>query len=271
MTMDTTEGFGSDAQRALLRRGRMTYEITARDPRFTYYGRTAGLVSPADGSFDELAALARLQGNSNYGSVPVRDMGPLLEASIAAGFSPVQYTRWTGGKSALEKASDMVARNPLPGGLRTEWLGAETTAQVRASFGKMALGCGVLPPSHDALTGQIKPGMTLLAVTPEGQVVSCATAVAFLNRGHPDAGVECWWGMLATDPEWRGQRLSLILGAKVIGEMAYRHVFSRFFTGVEPGNAPSEAVCTRLGLNDTDFNILSISDASLVPGGRMTK
>ena len=90
MTADTTEGFGSQAQRALLRRGRMTYEITARDPRFAYYGRTVGLVSPSDGSFDELAALARLQGNSNYNSVPVKDMGSLLDASIAAEFSPVQ-------------------------------------------------------------------------------------------------------------------------------------------------------------------------------------
>jgi len=216
MTADTTEGFGSQAQRALLRRGRMTYEITARDPRFAYYGRTVGLVSPSDGSFDELAALARLQGNSNYNSVPVKDMGSLLEVTIAAGFSPVQYARWTGGETAMQKASDVVAHNPLPDGLRIEWLGAETTAQVRASFGKMALGCGVLPPSLDALTGQIKPGLTLLAVTPEGQVVSCAAAVTFLNQGHPDAGIECWWGMLATDPEWRGQRLSLILGARVI-------------------------------------------------------
>lgn len=271
MTADTTEDFGSAAQRALLRRGRLTYEITARDPRFTYYGRTVGLVSPDQGTFDELAALARLQGNSNFARVPNADMASLMDTAKARAFAPVRYARWAGAQGALHMASEIVARDPLPEGLRIARLGTETTPQTRRSFGRMALGCGVLPPSAGLLAGQVKPGLTLLAVTAGGRVVSCAAAVAFLNDRHPDAGLECWWGMLATDPEWRGQRLSLILGARVIREMADGHGFCRFFTGVEPGNAPSEAVCTRLGLKNTDLSILGIADTSLVPGGRMTK
>ena len=65
--------------------------------------------------------------------------------------------------------------------------------------------------------------------------------------------------------------LSLRLGAEVIVEMNRRYGFSQIFTGVEPGNAPSEAVCTRLGLRATDHSILGMADPDLVPGGRMTK
>ena len=247
------------------------HEITANSARHTYYGRTVGLATPVDGPFDELAALARLQGNTNYAKVPNADMPDLLQMAKAQGFSPVHYARWVGDDSALQSADRIVADQPLPSDLSLEWLSVDTQADVRASFGEMALGCGVLPPAFDALTGQVKPGMTLLAVTADGRVVSCAAAIGFLNGAHPDATVECWWGMLATDPDWRRKRLSLILGARVIKEMAEQHGFSRFFTGVEPGNAPSEAVCTRLGLSDTAFSILGIADASLLPGGRMTK
>lgn len=266
-----SEDFGTEAQRALLQRGRSMHEVTAKSARHTYYGRTVGLASSVDCSLEELAALARLQGNATFAHVPSADIPNLIEQAEAQGFSPVHYANWSGEDSALQSANKIVADQPLPGNLRLEWLSADTPADVRASFSAMALGCGVLPPAFDALTGQIKPGMTLLAVTPEGHVVSCAAAVGFFNEPHPDANVECWWGMLATDPDWRGQRLSLILGARVIKEMAKQHGYRRFFTGVDPGNAPSEAVCTRLGLRDSASSILGLVDASLLPGGRMTK
>ena len=242
-----------------------------RDPALALYAFCRVADDEVDLTRDKAAALARLQGNTNYAKVPNADMPNLLEQAKAQCFSPVHYARWSGEDSALQSADSIIADHPLPRDLRLEWLSADTQAEVRASFGAMALGCGVLPPALEALTGQVKPGMTLLAVTAEGHVVSCAAAVGFLNSQHPDTNVECWWGMLATDPDWRGQRLSLILGARVIQEMAQQHGFRRFFTGIEPGNAPSEAVCKRLGLSDTAFSILGIADASLLPGGRMTK
>lgn len=73
-----SEDFGTDAQRTLLQRGRSMHEITVNSARHTYYGRTVGLVTPVDGPFDELAALARLQGNTNYAKVPNADMPDLL-------------------------------------------------------------------------------------------------------------------------------------------------------------------------------------------------
>jgi hypothetical protein len=38
------ELFGSDEQRALLRRGCAMAELLRQDPRFSYYGRTVGMV-----------------------------------------------------------------------------------------------------------------------------------------------------------------------------------------------------------------------------------
>ena len=77
--------------------------------------------------------------------------------------------------------------------------------------------------------------------------------------------------MLATHDTRRSESLSIILGAEVLIEMHERYGFTEFFTGVEAGNAPSEAVCTRMGLRNTSQSILSVADPSLLPGGRMTK
>lgn len=52
------EFFGNDDQRAVLRRGRGMAALLGQDRRYSYYGRTVGLVGPEDGDIDQLAALA---------------------------------------------------------------------------------------------------------------------------------------------------------------------------------------------------------------------
>jgi len=110
-----------------------------------------------------------------------------------------------------------------------------------------------------------------MAVDRDGKVAACAGAAAFLHPDHPKGGEECWWGMLATHPDWRGARLSLRLGAEVMIAVHRDHGFTRFFTGVEPDNATSEAICTHAGLHRTDMSVLTVADPALLPGGRMTK
>jgi RimJ/RimL family protein N-acetyltransferase len=77
--------------------------------------------------------------------------------------------------------------------------------------------------------------------------------------------------MLATHPEWRGARLSLLLGAHALAAMMERYGFTRVFTGVEPGNAASEAVCTRVGLTPVGTSTLGVADPTVLTSGRMTK
>ena len=96
----------------------------------------------------------------------------------------------------------------------------------------------------------------------------------FMAYVHPDQTLgraQCWWGMLATHPDRRGERLAVILGAMALIRMQDRYGFTQVFTGVEPGNAASEAVCRRMGLAPADTSVLSVADAALLPGGRMTK
>ncbi len=88
---------------------------------------------------------------------------------------------------------------------------------------------------------------------------------------HPRLGGQAWWGMLATDPARRGQRLALILGAMVIEKMHDRSGFADFFTGVEPGNTGSEAVCARIRMHRTAFATIGCADPMTLGSKRMTK
>ena len=268
---DPQEYLGTGAQRAVLRRGRALFDLIRDRPHFTYYGRTVGVFSPEDAPLDQVIALARLQGYSNFGCVANDRVAALSEAARAQGLQPMHYARWVGAGQTLEAARRMMDTRPLPEGLRAQWLTRDTPPDICASFADMALSCGVLPPNLAVLRGDLRPGACLMAIDAAGAVVSCAAAAAFAHEEHPSGKAECWWGMLATRDAARGQGLSLRLGAEVIVEMNRRYGFSQIFTGVEPGNAPSEAVCTRLGLRATDHSILGMADPDLVPGGRMTK
>lgn len=47
--------------------------------------------------------------------------------------------------------------------------------------------------------------------------------------------------------------------------------FADFMTGVEPGNAPSEAICARMGLTRGQDAVLGCSDPRALASGRVTK
>jgi hypothetical protein len=129
----------------------------------------------------------------------------------------VHYARWEGEADALTRAREIIADTPLPDDLTLGWITAETPDPIRAAVAEMALDCGVLPPSFAVLSGTIRPGTACFAMEPSGRVVSLAGAAAFLHPDHPDGRAECWWGMLATHPDRRGARLSLLLGAHAHG------------------------------------------------------
>lgn len=263
--------FGSEAQQALLARGRATYELIKGDPRFGYYGRTVGLTKRLEGDVELLKSLAQLQGNSNIARVPSADVPDLIAACQAQGLSPVNYARWVTGEDWLAKARDNVSRQTLPDGLRLHWMSRETPQEVRAAFADTALGCGVLPPTLSALTGELRPGAACFALTENGQVASLAAACDIGLAGHPSETSTCWWGMLSTQEAWRGHGLSLMMGAHVMLRMHEAYGFSRFMTGIEAGNSASELISARSGLAASDEAIIGAADPTLLPGGRMTK
>jgi len=265
------EVFGTEPQQTLLRRGRAFHDLTRDDTRYTYYGRTVGLASPQDGDMDELHNLTVLQGNSHYANVNDAALPALRDTAVARGLSVAQYACWTGGAEALSAARATLDRHRLPKGLTAVTITPATPAETVLKLAQVALACGVLPPSGAVLRGLIKPGTAIVAVDDRGQPAACAAAAGFLHPDHPDGGTTCWWGMLATRPERRGQRLALILGAMAMLDMHARHGFTDFFTGVEPGNTPSEAICARMGLAPNGTSVLGVADPRQLPGGRMTR
>lgn len=265
------EVFGSAAQRALLARGAHAFALLRDDPRITYYGRTVGLASPEAGDMSLLAALARLQGGSAYGCVQNAGLHRHADAARAQGFAITTYTRWEGAGAARDAAGAVLRDHALPDDVTVHWIDADAPAERLAALAEVALCCGVVPPAGAVLRGRARPGVALVARDARGRPVSCAGAAAFFHRDHPLGRAECWWGMLATHPDRRGDRLALILGAMALIRMHERFGFTQVFTGVERGNGASEAVCRRMGLAPADTSVLSVADASLLPGGRMTK
>lgn len=265
------EFFGNDDQRALLRRGRGLAALLARDRRYSYYGRSVGLPGPEDGDIDELAALAIVQGSATYLTVPLNQVESIKASILARGLVPMLYDKWEGTRSAIAAARQVVATLSLPEDLTMLRLDASTADGHLASMAEMALGCGVLPPCGEVMRGLLRPAVCLVAIDRAMRVVSCAASSAFAHEDHPKHGGQAWWGMLATDPARRGQRLSVVLGAHALLEMETSFGFGDFMTGVEPGNAPSEAICARMGLSRGKSAIIGCTDPRALASGRMTK
>jgi hypothetical protein len=263
--------FGDEAQQALLRRGAAMRAVTAQDPRFTYYGRTVGGTALGEVPLETVIALAQLQGNSNLAFVPDADVPALRATCDKRGLKVAHYVKWEGGSKARAAADALIATQRVPEDLTVAWLDRDLPEKLRQGFADTALLCGVLPPALDVLTGERQPGIACLAHDASGKVVCCAAAASYLAPEHPHGRSQCWWGMLATHPDRRGERLSLLLGALALREMHRRYGFSDFMTGVEPGNSASEAVCARMGLAPLGLSIVGMADPALLPGGRMTK
>ncbi|SHL62801.1 Acetyltransferase (GNAT) family protein [Roseovarius marisflavi] len=271
MTSTGQDYFGTEAQISVLRRGRALFDLTDTDLRMTYYGRSVGLADTDAQAMDRLAALIALQGNSALGAVEDGDIGHWQAEAQRRNLTITHYARWLGTQKATQTARTLLDLHPLPQDLTVIRVDRDAPAEAMAQLADVSLACGVLPPSGAVLRGVRKPGIGLVALDQTGKGVACAGAASYWHPDHPKGQRQCWWGMLATLPERRGQRLALILGAMAVIEMQERYGFTEVFTGVTPGNAASEAVCARLGLRAEGTNVLAFTDPHQLPGGRMTK
>ena len=209
------EFFGSDDQRALLRRGRALAALLGQDRRYSYDGRSVGLPGPEDGDIDQLAALAVVQGSATYGTVPLDQTETIKAAMVARGLVPMLYDE-VGGFSLCRRGGTTGCRDCFPArGPDDAASGCVLSGWQLASLAEMALGCGVLPPCGEVLRGLLRPAVCLVAVDRAANVVSCAASSAYAHEDHPRQGGQAWWGMLATDPVRRGQRLSLFWGQRL--------------------------------------------------------
>lgn len=270
MTFSTDEFYGSEQQQTMLRRGRAMFDMLRDDTRLTYYGRTVGITDAVAADLDLLERLAFLQGASHFAAVPVADANALAAQISERGLSVTLYPRWVGGDAALKRAKDIVASFPLPRDLSVRTIGPNAPVKDLDLLADIAEISGVLLPAGSVLRGILKPGVAIVAVEAEGRPVSCSGAAGICHPENPTFGRQAWWGMLSTHPDRRGERIALILGAMAMIAMHERFGFASFMTGVQAGNAPSEALCSKLGYTPDGMTTVTVVDPRAISSGKLT-
>lgn len=248
------EYFGSPSQQGLQRRAAAMWALLHDDPAYCCHGRAVGVTEPSPETIGQQIALARLQGVGACEGVSAEDTPARRAALEAAGLKLDEYVSWRGGAEAIRTAREVLASRSLPAGLTVGQVDADTPAEVMAQLDRVTASCEVLLPMGQFLRGIARPAVCVYAQTGDGEVVATSAAVA---QFHPASsrGREFWWGMLATDDRYRGQGLALLLGADSLVRMVESHDMTGFFTGIRAGNAPSERLCSKLGLEATDRTI----------------
>ncbi|MDU8909790.1 hypothetical protein [Aestuariicoccus sp. MJ-SS9] len=262
------EYFGSDTQKALQYRAWQLWTLLRDDPRFYCHGRGVGLADWNSGDIREQKALARLQGIGAVEGVPdPEDHCARLETR---GLRTDRFNRWQSGPDVLDIARSVRNARPLPPDLTVQATGSDTPADEMAGLDALTQGCGVLLPMGAFLRGHDRPTVCLYASDGAGRIVGAAASIAQFHPDHPKGGT-AWWGMLSTDESRRGERIALILGAMAMLEMNARFGFATFSTGIREGNAPSEALCTKLGLRPTGDAVVIAIDPATFAADRVTK
>jgi RimJ/RimL family protein N-acetyltransferase len=236
---------GSDAQVAVVRRAQAIHALLKDDPRFCYQSRTVSYVGYDDGAVNTTLNLVRLQGYSSIQFVP-RKFGDHIKSEFnAAGLSPVQWEQYWGRA-------------------------AETDDTTIHAICAVSLAQGVLPCPGSAMRQQGPRGVYYYMTDQNGAVA--AVGGGFMSY-HPKGPRhdEAFWGMLATDPAWRGKRLACWIGAATVLTLNARFGAQGFSSGVKADNPSSQAMCARLGITQSDFIYAGASDPVLMGPATVTR
>lgn len=250
--MDTSEEyFGTPENIAAMARSAALWSLLQHDPRFAYYGRLVGLSQPVANTTEVLAALARLQGASACYFHPKSDMDTFFAEIARLGLSADRHEHFQGGESAYAAARTIQAEHRLPGDLTPRRIDRDTPAGFLAETVHLMETCSVMPVPASFLRGHRGNGICLVACDQTGAPVAVATSLFMHPPDSPHADT-VFWGMLATRPDRRGQKVALVLGAQAMVHMWEVKGARAFMTGVRQDNASSTALCNRLGVVDTD-------------------
>lgn len=264
------EFFGNDDQRAMQRNAVNLWALLRDDPRFCCYGRPVSVDWDPQNSLQLQIALARLQGASSCTVVPAEQHQAFTDGLEAAGLTTDWFENWSGAESALASARQVLARRSLPDDLELVFVNRDTPPDDLRALAQLTEDCGVLLPMGRFIRGLERPAVCLFVRDRSGRPVCSSAAVDLFHPASDNAGL-AWWGMLATDADRRGQGLAQLMGAHSILAMNDRFGTTRFFTGIRADNAPSKALCTKLGLTRSDSNVIVGMDPEAFGSGRVTK
>lgn len=264
------EFFGSASKIGLMRRSKMLWSLLCDDPRFSYYGRSLFVADERPDTAMLVASLARLTGASFASFYPKTSVERLFAELDAMGLSTDRHEHYRGGADAYESAKKAVYDIVAPAGISLMKVGADTDAHLLSDLAALWEDCGVMPVPGSVMRGALRRGIVLAALDENGKPVSAASSFVM---HHPDSARanDVFWGMLATRDAWRGKKLGLLLGAKTIIHMWEQEGARNFSTGVRAENRPSQALCEKLSVRDTNWVYASCIDAELLGGDSITK
>ena len=264
--------FGTDDQQAMARRGKALFELMRDDPRVAWYGRALAVTDLNASGMDFFENLIRLQGATAAYMVKRGAEAEICEAlskrglrADLFGFSMSEDDR------SVDHARSLLGEFSLPKDVSCKTLGPESPQEDVEAFAEIALSQGVLPPPEAVLRGQMRRGVSLVArEISSGRPIGCAASI---ESYHPEDSLSdhCFWGMLATHPDRRGEKIVIVLGAEAMMAMHERTGIKRFTTVVRDDNLPSTALCAKFGLMRSDYLAIIGMDPSAFSDDQVTK
>ena len=268
---NSDEFFGSTEIRNVCRKASNMWNIVNDNPRFQTHGRAVGMNWEGDGTDISLhLSLARLQGVAGCVFIPARDAEGYILALEKEGMKTDRYELWKTKTNALENANRIVSENRLMDDLDVESIRSETPSHTLTAVAKLAEKCGVTLPMGSFVRGINRPSVYMIARNDKGVPVGLASSTETFHSSSK-FGSYAHWGMLSTDPDRRGEKIALILGAMSMLEMNNRYSYEKFMTGIRDGNTPSEKPCSKLHLTKTDTTVVIAIDPESFSRSQMTK
>jgi GNAT superfamily N-acetyltransferase len=266
----TVETFGPPSSQALQARVWAKWQDLRDDPAIVTHGRALGLASPEVAPLSRQVAMAREMGAAACEHVHEADVAARFAALEVEGLKTDSFVGWRSSAETLTLARARLAARPFAEDLTLGFVGPDTPHEIMAGLDAVTQACDVLLPLGPFLRGLERPAVCAYVAEPSGRIVGTSASVEMFHSASSWPGL-CWWGMLSTYSDRRGEGIASRLGAIVLDEMNRRHGMTEFFTGIRIGNAPSEALCTQLGFARTPYHVVIAFDPVLMAGGRLTK
>lgn len=256
----------------MTRRGEALFRLIGDDPRFAWYGRTIILTEVGPDASSLIGDLALIQGAAACYPVTPQQAGGLHSDLQASGFKTdiFNFCILREGDDSVAKAEATLESVPLPDDLVVTRLGTGSPDADLEALAEVTLEAGVLPPPASVLRGKSRRSVILLVRNAAGEPIATAAGVQSFHRDSPLADV-CWWGMLATRPARRGQKIGLHLGALAMVTMAREVGFRRFMTGIRSDNAPSLRLCEKLAVTPSGNEMVVAMDPLTFGESQLTK
>jgi hypothetical protein len=268
--LNDDEFFGSPDRVALAKRSANLWSLLRDDQRFAYYGRLVALSQPGQDAAEILCAMAKLQGAAVSYFYPANAAKSLFAQLEERGLATDRHEHFWGGETAVTASRRTQADFALPADLNVSAIDADTPRQLVDEVAELCQSCDVMPVPGSTMRGQAQKGICLVATDQNRHPV--ATASSYMIH-HPSSArsKDAFWGMLATREDRRGERIGLLLGAQAIIHMWDHHGARGFMTGVRADNSSSQALCKKLGVNDTDWIFASCIAKEIFGGSSITK